>query len=693
MNKVKSLFCLISFLCVLGCFPAARAGETAEILVEPSISKPINPMVFGHNALGFRYLFSASKKPRDYSIYGAGQWDVSAGRPDKALLGFARDVNMSVLRFPGGGGSHKYKWKETIGPLHKRPLFKFGLDEYMRLCKATGAVPMMTISYFSNTDQDISDLIMYLNADYMGKNQPGGSAWAEARARNGRPEPYGVKYFELGNEVYWPRRPWKGRVSAREYSNRYLKIRSALKEIDKNIQLGAILHDSEWNHKVTTALKGAMDFGIVHMYPCDYHSDKGELTPNELFTIALAGPNQYDGRLVDIGEKLKRASGRTIPLAITEYNGGFRQEKPAPYRHSLGNALVVADVIRIFLTTEAPILCANYWHFANSYWGALYNPHYRKGKGRYYFRPNYLVFKMYARHFGDALAKTTVSCRGYTSRAYNDIEKTEKVARVMAAGEAGEAGAFSRAIHTRDWGVKKKSRVHVHETSGEISLSFDHYPERAYFDTKTHSPVKPGRSYRLTASINAAALSPWAKAYLEVQDLRGWSKTRWAKQTKSVSGGTGWERVSVNFTPPDDYSKGVKIIIRCLSKEKTPFSGVIRVKDVVLRDLGRKRKYPPTPYLSAISSVDAKGDKLYIMVINKNLRERTPAIIRLKDFIPDPKIAFYTLNGASVDATNENRKIRVKISSGDFGIHPGANSFEFTFEPHSVTALEMRRRD
>jgi len=46
--------------------------------------------------------------------------------------------------------------------------------------------------------------------------------------------------------------------------------------------------------------------------------------------------------------QLKQTSGKSVGLAITEFNGGFIQEKPVPYRHSLGNALVNADLLHLF---------------------------------------------------------------------------------------------------------------------------------------------------------------------------------------------------------------------------------------------------------------------------------------------------------------------------------------------------------
>ena len=49
--------------------------------------------------------------------------------------------------------------------------------------------------------QDAADLVEYLNAP-QGSHPNGGTAWADVRAKNGHPEPYGIRYFEIGNEMY-----------------------------------------------------------------------------------------------------------------------------------------------------------------------------------------------------------------------------------------------------------------------------------------------------------------------------------------------------------------------------------------------------------------------------------------------------------------------------------------------------------
>ena len=93
------------------------------------------------------------------------------------------------------------------------------------------------------------------------------------------------------------------------------------------------------------------------------------------------------------------------------------------------------------------------------------------------------------------------------------------------------------------------------------------------------------------------------------------------------------------------------------------------------------------PFLSVNASRDKDGSKLFIVVVNKNLDKGIETNIILKDFIHTKKGKAWILNGPSVNATNEIDHNNVKISSKDFLIDK--NSFNFTFEPHSLTAVEI----
>ncbi len=168
-------------------------------------------------------------------------------RPDLAEKMDA--LKFKYIQFPGGCTAESYNmdscwnWKNSIGPLEQRPgstrnrwAYKndlyFGLDEHMQLCEDLGAEAVYTTSAgISETPgaggwfgicpldkmqpiiDDILDLIQYCNGSASTK-------WGAKRAANGHPEPYNLKYIEIGNENGWE--------TANEYNPRYSMIHDSI---------------------------------------------------------------------------------------------------------------------------------------------------------------------------------------------------------------------------------------------------------------------------------------------------------------------------------------------------------------------------------------------------------------------------------------------------------------------------------
>lgn len=167
-------------------------------------------------------------------------------RPDLAQL--LADTHPRFLRFPGGcyvegnkSFNNAFQWKRTLGPIEQRPGHLnanwgyyssdgLGFDEYLQLCNDLKAQPMFVVSVglghgftvpLADVDtlvQNTLDAIEYANGD-------ASTTWGARRIANGHPEPYGLKFIEIGNENY--------QVSGSEsvdYPERYYKFYKAIKE-------------------------------------------------------------------------------------------------------------------------------------------------------------------------------------------------------------------------------------------------------------------------------------------------------------------------------------------------------------------------------------------------------------------------------------------------------------------------------
>jgi alpha-L-arabinofuranosidase len=178
---------------------------------------------------------------------------------------------------------------------------------------------------------------------------------------------------------------------------------------------------------------------------------------------------------------------------------------------------------------------------------------------------------------------------------------------------------------------------------------------------------------------------------LEIQDSRSWEQSHSAS-TRAITGTTDWQYVeNVYQTLPD--AEAVNIIARRIGEEG-PLKGKALFKDV------RLEKFIPSidtkiPYLSVNVSKNNEGSKIYLMVINKNMDESIASTIYLKNFIGAKEANAWILNGPSVDATNEKNPDNVTVRPAKFGIQSsqseGSSSFSFSFEPHSITAIEIEK--
>jgi alpha-N-arabinofuranosidase len=150
----------------------------------------------------------------ELSVAGSGSlWaDKVSLMPADALQGWRKDVVAAVKDARPGiirwGGSAVdpggYRWKSGIGsrdlrsPFVNRPWGRMdsndvGIDEFLRFCELVDARPLICVS-FSDGPQGARDLVAYCN------DAPD-TEWGGRRAANGHPEPYRVRYWQVGNEL------------------------------------------------------------------------------------------------------------------------------------------------------------------------------------------------------------------------------------------------------------------------------------------------------------------------------------------------------------------------------------------------------------------------------------------------------------------------------------------------------------
>ena len=333
-------------------------SNSARILIDHErVIAPISPLLFG----GF-----AEHMGR--CIYG-GIYDPTSPLADenglrRDVLSALRAIGYTTVRYPGGNFLSGYRWQDGVGPRERRPRRRdlawqsietnqFGTDEFMTFCQALGAQPMLGVNLGTGTIEDAAALVEYTNA-------PTGSLYADMRAANGHPEPYGVPLWCLGNEMDGP---WQiGHLDAQAYAKKAREAAKVMRWQDPTIKL--VLCGSshtgmptypERDRIVLEHCWDVVDFLALHYYAANSEDD----TPSYL-GYAMHFENHIDtlAGLLRYVKALKRST-HDVYLSLDEWNvwykdrsgrGGW-QVGPALSEeiYNLEDALVVAQWLNVFL--------------------------------------------------------------------------------------------------------------------------------------------------------------------------------------------------------------------------------------------------------------------------------------------------------------------------------------------------------
>ncbi len=233
-----------------------------------------------------RRIFSGFLEHIGRAVY-EGVYD--PGNPLSDEQGLRRDVlqalkpmNMPLVRYPGGNFVSCYDWRDGIGPRETRPARPefawksveantFGTDEFMDFARTLGCEAMMAVNLGTGGAMEAAALLEYCNL-------PPETSWADRRAANGHPEPYGVKTWCLGNEMDGP---WQaGHVPAEVYAQRADQAGKMMKGLDSSIELvacgssGRGMHTyMEWDRKVLEYCWDGVDFISAHRYSNNNRND------------------------------------------------------------------------------------------------------------------------------------------------------------------------------------------------------------------------------------------------------------------------------------------------------------------------------------------------------------------------------------------------------------------------------------
>lgn len=324
--------------------PAGNPAAAGTLLIDANVSLgQISPYVYGTNYGPWSFV------PLD-------------------LMPLAIEGGISYLRFPGGD------WGD------ENDITELQLDNFITLTEQLGAEPAISVRLHGGSPETAVELVRYANIE----------------------QGYDVNYWSIGNEpeLY-------GDYDTVRYNEEWRAIADAMLEVDPEIILigpdvSQFLGDPQadprdangkyWIEEFLRANGDLVDIVSIHRYPFPTSMSSGPAQPDEL----RANLPQWDSILANLKTVICRETGRSLPIAITEFNSHWNAVtggEGTPDSHF--GALWLADVLGRAISSDVEIVAQFALQSAsdNGGWGLF---------SRTEARPSYYVYRMY-QLFGDEL--------------------------------------------------------------------------------------------------------------------------------------------------------------------------------------------------------------------------------------------------------------------------------------------------
>ena len=364
----------------LPCLAASAAEARIEVLLNEKLGT-ISPNIYG------QFIEHLGGVIYDGVWVGENSKVPNINGIRKALVEKLRQIKMPVVRWPGGCFADSYDWKDGIGEKSKRPkrtnfwagagewrpgmdgtvqkyeTNSFGTDEFLQFCQLTGSQPYLAANLRSLPAQEFSRWVEYCNSP------AGSTTLAEMRAAAGHRDPYGVRYWGVGNESWG----CGGNFTPEEYAAEYRRFVTWVPSYGKDLSFissGGNEDDLSWARRFMQKLleKGAGQintiYGLsVHHYAWnlsrgktnDWEAGKGDalnFEPVDWYELLREGQRTeeiMDGQWRALGEYDPQ---HHIKLIVDEWGAWYRPGTEVHSTHLLGQQSTMRDAVMSALTLD-----------------------------------------------------------------------------------------------------------------------------------------------------------------------------------------------------------------------------------------------------------------------------------------------------------------------------------------------------
>jgi alpha-N-arabinofuranosidase len=314
-------------------------------------------------------------------------------------LAVLKVLNAPLYRWPGGNFVSGYDWRDGIGDRDRRPPRKnpawtgvehndFGMHEFIRFCRVLNAEPLITVNTGFGDAYSAAAELEYSNGST-------DTLMGALRAKNGDPEPFNVRFWCIGNEM-WGR--WQlGYMSLNHYVQKHNWVVDKMREVDPNIIPIASGNAGRWSEGLLQNCTDHIDLIAEHFY-CQERPDV--VTHTAWIAENIRSKVDFHRKL---REELDVLKGKDIRIAMTEWNYWYGPhlfgELGTRYFHKDG--IGIARGLHEYYRHSDIMVMANYAQTVNVI-GCI-----KASKTAAALETTGLVLKLYGNNFGSIPVETT----------------------------------------------------------------------------------------------------------------------------------------------------------------------------------------------------------------------------------------------------------------------------------------------
>jgi alpha-N-arabinofuranosidase len=270
----------------------------------------------------------------------------------KDVIELVKELNIPVIRYPGGNFVSGYNWEDGVGPVENRPKRKdlawhviepntVGTNEFASWAKKVNADVMMAVNLGTRGVDEARNFVEYCN-------HPSGTYLSDLRIKHGVKDPHNIKLWCLGNEMDGP---WQmGFKTAKEYGRLACESARVMKWVDPSIELVACGSSGynmptfgSWEAEVLDETYDLVDYISMHTY-----YGKGKMSTPTYLAQTL-DMEEFIKRTIATCDYVgaKKKSNKKINISFDEWNVWMVGTEDPKYReiYSIEDAVLFGSMM------------------------------------------------------------------------------------------------------------------------------------------------------------------------------------------------------------------------------------------------------------------------------------------------------------------------------------------------------------